>query len=78
MAKGDCMNVVVKNADEFQRRFCTSLEQARATAANLAELFQRLSTLGEDCIGMRVSMGGKPFVVVREGDTFILVEEKDY
>jgi hypothetical protein len=27
---------------------------------------------------MRVSMGGKPFVVVREGDTFILVEEKDY
>ena len=78
MAKGDRMNVVVKNADEFQKRFCTTVEQARAAASNLAELFQRLAALGEDCVGMRVSMGSKPFVVVRERDTFILVEEKDY
>lgn len=72
------MKVVVKNAEEFQKRFNGSLEQAAQLASNLAELFQRLSTLGEDCVGMKASVGGKPFVVVREGDTFILVEEKDY
>ncbi len=72
------MNVVVKNGIEFQKRFNTSVEEARKTAANLAELFQRLSTLGDECVGMKVSMGGKPFVVVREGDNFVLVEEKDY
>jgi hypothetical protein len=66
---------VVKDAEEFQKRFCTSVEQARRTAADLAELFQRLSALGEDCVGMKVSVGSKPFVVVREGDTFVLVEE---
>jgi len=72
------MNVVVKNAVEFQKRFNTSVEEARSMAANLAELFQRLSTLREECVGMKVSMGGKPFVVVREGNDFILIEEKDY
>jgi hypothetical protein len=69
------MNVVVKDAEEFQKRFCTSVEQARRTAADLAELFQRLSALGENCVGMKVSVGSKPFVVVREGGTFLLVEE---
>ncbi len=69
------MKVVVKDAEEFQRRFCTNLEQARMMAKNLAELLERLSKLGDDCIGMKVSMGGQPFVVVREGDTFVLVDE---
>jgi hypothetical protein len=69
------MNVVVKNPSGFHRIFNTDVERAKMAAANLAELFQRLSILGEDCVGMRVSLGGVRFVVMREGDTFVLAEE---
>lgn len=68
------MKIVVKNPIEFQKRFSTNVEEAQNNAANLAELFKRLKELGEDCVGMKVSMGGRPFVVVREGQTFILVD----
>lgn len=68
------MNVVVENPMEFQKRFCTDIAQAERNASNLAELFKRLEQLGEDCSGMKVSFGGRPFIIVREGKTFILVE----
>lgn len=68
------MNVAVKNPVEFQKRFNATLREAKNAARNLAELFERLETLGEDCVGMKVSLGGKPFVIERQGDTFILVE----
>ncbi len=69
------MKIVVKNPEEFQKIFNTSVEKAKYSAENLAELFSRLATLGEDCVGMRVSLGAASFVVVREGDNFILLEE---
>ena len=72
------MNFVVRDPVEFQKRFNTTVAQAKNAAKNLAELFERLETLGEDCVGMKVSLGGRPFVVEREGDTFILVEDKHY
>ena len=72
------MNFVVRDPVEFQKRFNTTVAQAKNAAKNLAELFERLETLGEDCIGMKVSLGGRPFVVEREGDTFILVEDRRY
>jgi len=72
------MNFVVRDPVEFQKRFNTTVEQAKTSARNLVELFNRLETLGEDCVGMKVSLGGKPFVVERDGDTFILVEDSRY
>ena len=72
------VNFVVRDPVEFQKRFNTTIAQAKSAARNLAELFERLETLGEDCVGMKVSLGGKPFMVEREGDTFILVEERFY
>jgi hypothetical protein len=72
------MNVVVKDPAELQKQFSTSVEKAKDVAANLAELFERLKTLGGDCMGMKVSMGSSIFVVVREGDTFVLIPEKSY
>jgi hypothetical protein len=72
------MNFVVRDPVEFQKRFNTTVAQAKDSARNLAELFERLETLGEDCIGMKVSFGGRPFIVEREGDTFILVEDRRY
>lgn len=72
------MNFVVRDPVEFQKRFNTTVAQAKNAAKNLAELFERLETLGEDCVGMKISLGGRPFVVEREGDTFILVEDRRY
>ncbi len=63
---------------EFQKRFNTTLHEAKTAARNLAELFERLEKLGKDCVGMKISLGGRPFVVEREGDTFILVEDRRY
>ena len=69
------MKVIIKNPEAFQKIFNTSVEEAKYSAENLVELFSRLMALGEDCIGMRVSLGAASFVVVREDDNFILVEE---
>ena len=69
------MRFVVRNPDEFQKRFNATVEEAKMSAKNLAELFERLEELGDGCIGMKVCLGGKPFVVIREGDTFVLIED---
>ena len=71
------MNVVVNNGF-CQKMFNTRIEQAKLNASHLAELFERLATLKEDCVGMKTSIGGRSFVIVREGDTFILVDENDH
>jgi len=69
------MKVAVKNPETFKKLFNTDVENAKYTAENLAELFARLMTLGDACIGMRVSLGGASFVVVKEEDTFFLIDE---
>lgn len=68
------MNILIRNPAEFQRRFNASVSDAKYAASNLAELFSRLEILGDDCVGMKVSLGGASFVVVKEGDTFVLVD----
>ena len=71
------MNVVVKNPESLKRIFNTSVEKAKYSAENLAELLGRLAVLGNECVGMRVSLGGASFVVHREGATLRIPEHTD-
>ena len=69
------MKIVIKNPEEFQKIFNTDVVKAKYVAKNLAELFTRLEELGEDCVGMRISLGAASFVVVKDGDNFILLDQ---
>ncbi|MBW2970429.1 hypothetical protein KY309_02810 [Candidatus Woesearchaeota archaeon] len=72
------MNLLVRDPQQFQKRFNTSLEEAQNNAENLAYLMKRLKELGPDCASIKLSIRGKPFIVLKDGEDYILVEPTEY
>jgi hypothetical protein len=66
------MNVRVRDAFEFEKKFTGDVEDVKEYARNVSMLFERLSELGTKCVGLRVKINDALFVVIKEGDSLVL------
>jgi len=70
------MRVELRNPGELDGRLTGTVEEAKDMARSLSELFERLDVLGNRCVGMRVKIGKMSLMVMKDGDTFVLADDR--